>query len=122
MVWIKVADDTIISFEKVVTVYWKCRDNVILEIYVKNIEGEYLIYNKKIYEDVERLGDAGFDDIVDKNKREVFDRKFSPDDIVKNALAIDIINKIFSQISIAKKDNNDEIINLYEVFKTRKEP
>jgi hypothetical protein len=122
MVWVKVADDKIINFEKVFTFYWKYRDNVILEIYVKHIEGEFIIYNKKICEDVERLGDFRFDDIVDKNKREVFDRKLSPDDIVKNALAIDIINKILSHLSIAKKENNDEIINLYKVFGTRKEP
>lgn len=122
MVWVKVADDKIINFEKVFTCYWKYRDNFILEIFVKHIEGDFLIYNKKIYEDVEKLGDFGFDEIVDKNKREVFDHKLSPDDIVKNALAIDIINKILSHLSIAKKENNDGIINFYNVFKTRKVP
>jgi hypothetical protein len=102
--------------------YWKFRDNAVLEIYVKHIEGEFLIYNKKIYEDVERLGDFGFDDIVGKNIRDVFDPKLSDDDIVKNALAIDIIKDIFSHISRTKKENNDEIINLYKAFGTRKVP
>jgi len=122
MVWIKVSDTNIINFENVCSIYWKYRDDTVLELYVKRFDGEFLIYNKKVYEEIERLGDFGSDDIVDKNKRELFDRNLQSEEIVKNAIAMDILNKILSHLSKIKKENNDEIINFYKVFGTRKEP
>jgi hypothetical protein len=137
MVWIKSTDNMIVNLENVLSIRWTYRseptnpqhtpignsNKVILEIYVKvkHVEEEILIYNKKIYEDVEKLGSVRYKEIVRDYKEDLSVPKIlpsDPDNIVKNTIAMDFVNKILSRIAEAKEE---EIINFYNVFRTRKE-
>jgi hypothetical protein len=137
MVWIKAAGDRIINLETILSIRWTYRNGsitcqhtdidiknsskAILEIYVKLAEGEFLIYNRKIYEDVEKLGTVEYNKTVAEYRKDLSVPEISsdePEDIVKNAIAINFVNKILLCVSEAKKE---EIVNFYKVFGTRKE-
>lgn len=132
MVWIKVDNSTIIKFETVFKIDWIYRDSVILEFYIVSNDHRFLIYNKKIYEDVEKLDEESQKKLVEQHIPEMIELAKPPhgillpneraayyQPIIKNAIAMTYLNKILTILS--KEENNAKIINFYKEFGTKKE-
>jgi hypothetical protein len=132
MVWIKIDDSTIINFENVFKVTWAYREDIILEFYMSCNDHQFLIYNKKIFEDLEKLGSKKQEDFVNKHLPEMIEVEkprtgillphekgsyYQP--IIKNAIASDYLNRIFS--CLLDEKNSTRIINFYKEFGTKKE-